>query len=96
MGQIITEMGKYADMQNSIKVEDYYDVNLEKITGVPSEPMFMSEWSTFVYLLKNILMAYPEIEKQYPPGKLKMTLNGEAPKLPTAPLFNDDKIEFSV
>lgn len=96
MEKMMAEMSKYADMPKVIKIEVCYDENLQKITSVATEPMFMSEWSTFVYLLYNIFLAYPEIEKKYPPGKLKIIINGVAPRLPTTPLFTGDKVEFSV
>ena len=92
----IKDMENINGMPRSIKITVFYDSTLQKITGTESDPVFMSEWSTFVYLLKNVFISYPEIEKKYPPGQLGFIINGKPPTNPTTPLFDGDKVEFIV
>jgi len=88
-------MTKIPGMSKSIRVTVCYDSELQKITGCAEESMFMSEGSTFLYLLQNIFMAHPGIEKQYPPGVLLFSINGFPPKT-YSPLFDGDVVAFDV
>lgn len=92
--KIAEEMSKIANMPRSIRINVRYDKKLQEITRKESHPVIMSEWSTFVYLLMNIFMEYPELEKQYPPGVLGFSINGIPPKTNTA-LFDGDTVDFS-
>lgn len=94
-GKIMEEMSKVANMPRPIRIVVRYDKELQKITRKTEYPVIMSEGSTFVYLLMNIFMEYPNIEKQYPPGTLGFSINGISPKTYT-PLFDGDLIDFSV
>ena len=54
----------------------------------------MSEGSSFAYLLHNVFLSHPEIEKKYPPGTLGFVINGIPLKART-PLFDGDVVAFS-
>lgn len=92
---MIDGMSKHANMPKPIRLSVCYDSGLQKITGCAEEPVYMGEGSSFVYLLQNIFMAHPEIEKQYPPGALKLLINNTLPK-PYSPLFDGDIVSISV
>ncbi|MEK9182106.1 MAG: hypothetical protein AAB781_00780 [Patescibacteria group bacterium] len=92
--KMLEEMSKIANMPRSIRIVVRYDKELQKITRKPECPVIMSEGSTFVYLLMNIFMEYPNIERRYPPGTLGFSINGISPKTYT-PLFDGDLIDFS-
>jgi len=95
MDDMLEEMGKMANMPKVVKIEVFYDAKLQEITEVKSEPVIMSEGSTFMYLLQNVFMAHPEIGRIYPPGALGLAVNGYPPKT-YSPLFDGDKVFFSV
>ena len=95
MQRMLAEMGKYAEMPKAIRVTVRYDSALQKITGRAEDPMLMGEGSTFLYLLQNVLMAYPEIEEKYPPGALGFLIHETPPKT-YSPLFDGDIVFFSV
>ncbi len=95
MRKMVEEMAKISDMPKAIFLKVRYDTELQKITGKAEHPMVMSEGSTFAYLLQNIFIEYPEIEKQYPPGLLRFSVDGGPPKMHT-PLLDGDMIDFSV
>ena len=95
MRKMVEEMAKISNMPKAIFLKVQYDKELQKITGKEEHPLAMSEGSTFAYLLQNIFMEYPELEKQYPPGVLGFSINGFPPKMYT-PLFDGDTIIFSV
>ena len=88
-------MQEIPSMPKAIRIEVFYNVKLQEITGVESEVVFMSEGSTFVYLLQNVFMAHPGIEEKYPPGTLGLTINEYPPK-PHSPMFDGDKVMFLV
>jgi hypothetical protein len=95
MKDMLKKMGKITGMPKHVRIEVFYDEKLQGITGVESEPVIMSNGSVFSYLLQNIFMAHPLIEKTYPPGVLLMAVNGYSPKL-HSPLFDGDKVVFRV
>lgn len=95
MKKILEEMSKIANMPQSIRIIVRYDAELQKITRKSDHPVIMSDGSTFVYLLMNIFMEYPNIERQYPPGALEFSINGISPKTHT-PLFDGDLVDFNV
>ena len=95
MEAMINEMSKFSNMPKPIRINVRYDKELQKITRKEGHPVIMSEGSTFVYLLMNIFMEHPNIEKRYPPGALGFSINGIPPKTYT-PLFDGDKVDFSV
>lgn len=95
MKAMLEKMSKFANMPRSIRITARYDKELQKITRKEEHPVIMSEGSTFVYLLMNIFMEYPDIEKQYPPGVLGFSINNIPPKTYT-PLFDGDIVDLSV
>lgn len=95
MKKMIEEMSKYADMPKPIRITARYDEMLQKITGRAEDSVYMGEGSAFIYLLQNIFMEHPEIEKQYPPGALTFSINDVPPKT-YSPLFDGDVVIFGV
>jgi len=96
MQRMIEEMAKeHPEMPRALRLTLRYDKTLQRITGRAEEPMFMGEGGVFVYLLQNVFMAYPEMERRYPPGTIGFTINGTPPK-PHSPLFDGDTVFFSV
>ena len=95
MRKMVEEMVKIPGMPKAMFLQIQYDKELQKITGQEEHPMVMSEGGTFAYLLQNIFIEYPKIEKQYPAGVLGFTINGTSPK-PYTPLFDGDIVIFSV
>ena|SRR3989338_6013 len=96
MQKMIKEMAKeHPEMPRALRLTLRYDATLQKITGRAEEPMFMGEGGAFVYLLQNVFMAYPEMERRYPPGTIGFTINGPPPK-PHSPLFEGDIISFTI
>ncbi len=78
-----------------IQITILFDEELTRITKEKESSMILSEGSTFVYLLHNIFMTYPEIEEKYPPGKLGFEINNVSPQI-NSPLFDGDVVSFSV
>jgi len=66
-------------MLNHVKVNIYYDIGLQKITGKAEEPAIISENLLFVYFLNFIFSSHPDITKKYPPGTLGFTINSMPP-----------------
>lgn len=64
---------------SGISVTIIYDKDLQEITKVKSEKVFVSNGLIFLLMLKFIFSSYPEIEKRYPPGSLGLLLNDEPP-----------------
>ena len=95
MKKMLEKMSKFSNMPRSIRITARYDKELQKITQKEGHPVIMSEGSAFVYLLMNIFMEYPDIERQYPPGALGFSINNISPKTYT-PLFDGDVVEFSI
>lgn len=95
MKKMVEEMVKMPGMPKPIRLTVRYDGALQKITGRAEDPVFMSEGSTFVYLIQNVFIEHPEIEKQYPPGVLTFFIHGIPPKEYT-PLFDGDVVIFGV
>ena len=91
MAEELRRMGAPAPMHIAIR----YDVVLQEITRVAEEPMWMGEGGTFLFLLQSVFDSHPEINRRYPPGTLKLAINGLPPK-PYSPLFDGDVVEFSV
>jgi len=89
--KILEEISKTPGAPKAIEIEVHYDAKLQEITGVASEPVFMSEGSVFSYLLQNIFMAHPGIPEKYLPGALGMAINGYPPRM-HSPLFDGDKV----
>lgn len=81
-------------MPPPINIVVRYDATLQKITNRAEDPVVMSEGSTFAYLLQNVLMAYPQIAEQYPPGVLEFSVNSVSPK-PHTVLFESDVVLFA-
>lgn len=95
MKRMIEEMSKMPGMPKPMHLTVRYDDALQEITRVAEEPMWMGEGGTFVYLLQNVFMAHPDIEKRYPPGSLRLMINGTFPKT-YSPLFDSDIVTFDV
>ncbi len=68
------------DFPKPIKIKISYDEELKKITEKDSEEAVVSEGIRFVQFLGFIFASYPEIEKNYPPGKLGLLLNNRRPQ----------------
>ena len=92
---MVKKMRGIPDMPAPMRLTIRYDEALQKITRVAEEPVFMGEGATFVYLLQNIFIEHPEIEKRYPPGALGFSINGFPPKS-YSPVFDGDVVSFSV
>ena len=56
-----------------------YDEALQEITGVAEDPMIVSIGVQFPYILMNIFLEHPEIDKTYKPGQLGFLVNGVPP-----------------
>ncbi len=95
MRKIVGDMARIPGMPKAMFLKIEYDEELQKITGKKEHPMVMSEGGNFAYLIQNVFIEYPEIEKQYPAGALGFTINGTPPKAYT-PLFDGDVVSFSV
>ena len=95
MRKAVEEMLETSGMPRAIHIVARYDKELQNITGKAEHPVYMSEGSTFVYLLQNIFIEYPEIEEKYPPGVLAFAINDRMPK-PHTPLLDGDIVEFSI
>lgn len=63
-----------------IKISIKYDSKLKQITGKDNEDAIVNSGITFVEMLFFIFSSHPEIEKNYPPGSLALTLNGLRPQ----------------
>lgn len=70
-----------------------YDSVLEKITGKAMEEATVSGNLSFIDFLYFLFSSYPEIQKQYPPGKLGFVVNGQPPK-ETDSLHDGDEIRM--
>jgi len=68
------------DFPKPIKVRIFYDEELKRITGKDSEEAVVSEGLRFVQFLGFVFTSYPEIQKNYPPGKLSLLLNDRRPQ----------------
>ncbi len=95
MRKVVEEMSKVPGMPKAMFLKVEFDQELRKITGKKDIPMVMGEGATFAYLLQNIFIEYPEIEKKYPAGSLGFVINGTPPKAYT-PIFDGDIVSFSV
>lgn len=82
-------------MPKAMSIKVLFDKELQKITGNEGHPVMISEGASFLYLLMNIFMEYPEIEEKYPPGMLGFSINGIPPR-DHSMLFDGDVIDFSV
>lgn len=89
------ELENAPGMPKPIHIRVRYDKELQKITGTEEEPVYMSQGSIFVYLLQNIFIEHPEIEKRHPPGFLAFAINNIPPKTYT-PLLDGDVVSFYV
>ncbi len=95
MKKMIEKMAReHPEMPRAMRLTVRYDETLQKITCCAEEPVFMGEGGVFVYLLQNVFMAHPELEKQYPPGTIALAINGSQPK-PHSQLIDWDFISFS-
>ncbi|MEK7190480.1 MAG: hypothetical protein AAB661_01805 [Patescibacteria group bacterium] len=95
MRKMAEEMSKIPGMPKPIFIKVEFDRDLQKITGKKEIPMVVSQGATFAYVLQNIFIEYPGIEKKYPPGELGFTIDGTPPKTYT-PIFDGDVIRLSV
>jgi molybdopterin converting factor small subunit len=95
MKKIVGELMENSEMSQSIYIKVRYDKELQKITGTEEEPVCMSQGSTFMYLLQNVFMSHPDIEKRYPPGSLGFVINDIPPKIYT-PLLDGDVVSFTI
>ena len=96
--QKIKENGLNKNMVNelkSCKIIIRYDKALFKITHKKFEECVISEGLIFVMFLSFVFSSYPEMEKQFPAGKLAFTLNGQKP-MEFNTLHNNDTISFFV
>ena len=82
-------------MPKAMRVNVRFSEKLQKITGKEGHPVIISEGASFLYLLMNIFMEYPEIEEKYPPGVLGFTINGIPPRN-HAILFDGDTVDFAI
>jgi len=80
-------------MNNSIKVKVYYNDKLSDITQKDFESVILNEGSLLMYLLKNIFIAHPQIEKTFPAGKLGFKINGK-PSILNILLLDGDGVEI--
>ena len=95
MKEATEELKKIPGMPKPIFIKITYDEELQKITGTKEDPTYMSQGSMFIYLLQNVFMTYPEIEKNYPPGSLGFTINDIPPNV-YSPLFDGDIVSFHI
>ncbi len=91
VNKMLEKMANNSGMPKPMSVEVWYDKKLQSITGTEFEPVIMGEGSSFLYLLQNIFMVHPQLEKKYPPGALGLTINGVPPRQHSV-LFDGDKI----
>jgi len=82
-------------MKQSIKVHIIYDQELQKITKVEHEEASISEGMQFILFLKFIFDSHPEIPKQFLPGNIAISVNGDRPT-EFQILSDGDNIELSV
>ncbi|MBI5794025.1 hypothetical protein HZA87_02985 [Candidatus Uhrbacteria bacterium] len=68
-------------MPKAISLVITYDKNLQKIIGKQKEDSMSSEGMTFAQFMMFLFESYPEIPKQYPPGRLGFSVNGAPPQL---------------
>lgn len=68
-----------AESLKPITVLINYNDRLKVITGVDSEKAVVSDGIFFTFFLGFIFSSYPEIQIQFPPGSLGMTINRRAP-----------------
>ncbi len=94
MKKMAKEITEISGMK-AISINVRFDKVLQRITGKDEHPVMMSEGSSFLYLLMNIFMEYPKIEKKYQPGKIGFTINGIPPR-DHSMLFDGDTVDFSV
>ena len=81
--------------QRPVSIIVRYDKKLQEITGSGEVPVLISEGAKFPYLLVNIFYRYPEIERQYPPGYIALTVNDVPPTSQTV-LCEGDIVALSV
>lgn len=84
----------YVHMPPAIIVTVRFDANLQKLTGAAQYPVTISEAASFTFLLMSIMTEHPEIARMYPPGTLRLTLNGKRPET-YSPLFHGDVIHIT-
>ena len=83
------------NIPESKKIMITYDETLQLITDKKSEECIISDKAPFFFILSSVLESYPEIGKQFPPGVLGFTVNGNPPENNTL-LSDGDTIHFSI
>jgi hypothetical protein len=78
-----------------VSITIYYDKKLQTIVGKSQERTMVNLGCPFGFLLKCVLVSYPEIKRRFPPGILGFTLNGVPPDI-LDPLKDGDRICFLV
>jgi len=68
-----------AELIKPITILVNYNKRLKDITGIDSENVVVSDGIFFTIFLGFIFSSYPEIQIQFPPGNLGMTINRRAP-----------------
>lgn len=63
-----------------IKINVFYKGDLRVITAKSKEEMVVNEGIPFIMVLFFIFKTYPEIERIYPPGTIKLLLNDKPPQ----------------
>jgi hypothetical protein len=71
-----------------------YDEALARLTGQREEDLTLPRGQSFTAVLLFLLDAYPEIEERYPPGRLGILLDGQAPG-PLDRIERDAVVEFT-
>jgi len=95
MDKFTEELPKTPGVPEAIKLRVYYDEALQRITKTEYDPVIMSKGSPFAFLLQNVFIEHPEIEEQYPPGKLGFIINKTTLPESHTPLFDGDIVEIS-
>lgn len=95
MDKFAAELAKISDGLKPIKLRVYYDEMIRRITKKEYDPVILNEGALFAYLLQNIFVEHPEIEKHYLPGQLGFIINDTILPKPHTPLFNGDVIKVS-
>lgn len=82
-------------MPGSARIMVRYDQALQGIVGCSEEEAVISDEMLFVQFLQFLFSGYPQIEKQYPPGVLGFSVNGQPPS-EWSVLRDGDVVEFRV
>jgi hypothetical protein len=72
-----------------------FDKNLQEISGSGEISIFISEGAPFLFLLGSIFDMYPEMETNYPPGYIALTINN-IPPTPQTILHKGDIVALSI